>query len=60
MNPERDETVAPVLTLPATPPAPVQGCRECARLDVIRARARSTGDHSAVSDCNVLIARHPH
>ncbi|WP_228983054.1 hypothetical protein [Streptomyces sp. DH12] len=44
---------------PVSEPAPAEGCAECAGLDDLRARARERGDMSAVSDCNVLLRRHP-
>ncbi len=44
--------------LPDAIPAP--GCSRCAELADKRAAARAAGDHSAVSDANVLIRRHPH
>ncbi|MGC9538368.1 hypothetical protein [Streptomyces sp. UG1] len=34
-------------------------CTECARLEREREEARTAGNHSRVTDCNVLIKRHP-
>ncbi|WBB59628.1 hypothetical protein O7599_29345 [Streptomyces sp. WMMC500] len=38
---------------------PVRGCETCGRLDQERRDARNRGDHSAATDCSVLIRRHP-
>ncbi|MEO3851768.1 hypothetical protein ABGB09_29770 [Streptomyces sp. B8F3] len=38
---------------------PSLGCPECSRLDQERLAARNRGDHSAATDCSVLIRRHP-
>ncbi|MFF4243759.1 hypothetical protein ACFYY2_04720 [Streptomyces sp. NPDC001822] len=40
-------------------PTPVEGCAGCAELAVVRDRSRLVGDLSTVSDCNVLMRRHP-
>ncbi|MCX5397804.1 hypothetical protein [Streptomyces sp. NBC_00102] len=40
-------------------PAPVDGCAGCAELANVRDRCRLVGDLSTVSDCNVLMRRHP-
>ena len=34
-------------------------CAECARLEEAKQTARDTGDKSKVSDCVVLLRRHP-
>nr|WP_274916602.1 hypothetical protein [Streptomyces sp. WZ-12] len=41
-------------------PRPVAGCDVCGALDRQRSRARATGDHSKVTDCNVEMRDHPH
>ncbi|MFJ2708534.1 hypothetical protein ACIO3R_35825 [Streptomyces sp. NPDC087428] len=50
------------LTDPLTAPEPVPnyGCDVCAVLGRQREAARTSGDPSAVSDCNVEIRQHPH
>ncbi|MER8003400.1 hypothetical protein [Streptomyces sp. NPDC095613] len=40
-------------------PTPVNGCAGCRELANVRDRARAGGDMTTVSDCNVLMARHP-
>ncbi|WP_079168834.1 MULTISPECIES: hypothetical protein [unclassified Streptomyces] len=40
-------------------PVPVQGCAGCTELAELRRRARTGGDMTTVSDCNVLLRRHP-
>ncbi|MFH9265200.1 hypothetical protein ACH4KN_13210 [Streptomyces sp. NPDC017546] len=45
--------------LPETDPAPVDGCPGCVELSAVRDRARAGGDMTTVSDCNVLLRRHP-
>ncbi|GHA85640.1 hypothetical protein GCM10010330_44930 [Streptomyces tendae] len=40
-------------------PTPVDGCAGCAELAKVRGWARAGNDHTTVSDCNVLMARHP-
>lgn len=40
-------------------PTPVDGCAGCRELDNVRVRARAGGDWTTVSDCNVLMRRHP-
>ncbi|MEU9400635.1 hypothetical protein [Streptomyces sp. NPDC048242] len=40
-------------------PTPVDGCAGCRELANVRDRARAGGDMTTVSDCNVLMARHP-
>ncbi|MFI8425584.1 hypothetical protein [Streptomyces sp. NPDC085479] len=49
------------LTLPSQDPdpAPVDGCAGCVELANVRARARVVGDLTTVTDCNVLLRRHP-
>ncbi|WP_416974479.1 hypothetical protein [Streptomyces sp. 4F14] len=42
--------------LPALSPVP--GCADCLSLGTARRNARSTYDHSAVTDANVLLRRH--
>ncbi|MFE0426672.1 hypothetical protein [Streptomyces sp. NPDC058953] len=49
----------PVFRLSLDPPSPVPGCAACAALVAERGKARATGDMSRVSDCNVLLRRHP-
>ncbi|MFI1018918.1 hypothetical protein [Streptomyces sp. NPDC020965] len=44
---------------PAAPPAPVPGCVACADLARLRTEASRTGDFSRVTDCDVLLRRHP-
>ncbi|MFI2356927.1 hypothetical protein [Streptomyces anulatus] len=44
---------------PVTDPAPVDGCAGCTELSAVRDRARTVGDMTTVSDCNVLLRRHP-
>lgn len=39
-------------------PAPMPGCAGCAELTDVR-RARTGGDMTTVSDCNVFLRRHP-
>ncbi len=59
-DPARHST--PPIELPPRPvrePAPVEGCPGCAELASLRARARAGGDMTTVSDCNVLLRRHP-
>lgn len=52
---------APVsLGLPEIEPVPFPECDVCAALLHQRVEARRRGDYSAVSDCNVEIAAHPH
>jgi hypothetical protein len=34
-------------------------CAECARLEKVKQTAREAGDKSKVSDCVVLLRRHP-
>ncbi|MFE9060200.1 hypothetical protein [Streptomyces violaceusniger] len=40
-------------------PTPVEGCAGCAELANVRLRARAVGDMTTVTDCNVLMKRHP-
>ncbi len=40
-------------------PTPVAGCAGCAELANVRDRARTVGDMTTVSDCNVYMRRHP-
>nr|WP_225610829.1 hypothetical protein [Streptomyces sp. H28] len=44
---------------PSLEPVPVAGCAGCAELANVRDRARAGNDRTTVSDCNVLLARHP-
>jgi hypothetical protein len=39
---------------------PMPACERCSQLDRDRRDARNRGDHSAATDCSVLIRRHPH
>ncbi|MBB1245033.1 hypothetical protein GL263_15865 [Streptomyces durbertensis] len=43
----------------ALEPTPVPGCAGCGELAALRGRARAVGDLTTVTDCNVLIRRHP-
>ncbi|MEV0577670.1 hypothetical protein ACLQ2N_34660 [Streptomyces sp. DT224] len=40
-------------------PVPVEGCAGCVELANVRDRARSGGDMTTVTDCNVFLRRHP-
>ncbi|MFE5076911.1 hypothetical protein ACIGJO_25655 [Streptomyces sp. NPDC079020] len=40
-------------------PTPVDGCAGCRELANVRDRARTGGDLTTVSDCNVYMRRHP-
>ncbi|MFE9256199.1 hypothetical protein [Streptomyces sp. NPDC006879] len=40
-------------------PVPAPGCAGCRELVNVRDRARTGGDMTAVSDCNVLMRKHP-
>ncbi|MEV8552546.1 hypothetical protein AB0L04_22355 [Streptomyces glaucescens] len=40
-------------------PDPVSGCAACAQLARQREAARTAGDDTRVSDCNVWLRRHP-
>ncbi|MGA4845679.1 hypothetical protein ACOBQB_05220 [Streptomyces sp. G5(2025)] len=40
-------------------PKPVDGCAGCRELANVRDRARTGGDMTTVSDCNVLMRKHP-
>lgn len=40
-------------------PTPVDGCLGCLELAKVRDRARAGGDYTTITDCNVLMARHP-
>lgn len=52
---------APVhLPRPTDPPAPAPGCGVCAALAEQRETARTAGDLSRASDCNVELRNHPH
>lgn len=44
---------------PPLEPAPVEGCAGCRELANVRERARAGNDQTTVTDCNVLMARHP-
>ncbi|WP_411123314.1 hypothetical protein [Streptomyces sp. x-19] len=54
----RVEAVEPPLPL-GREPAPMKGCAGCAELAEVRDRARAGGDMTTVTDCNVLIRKHP-
>lgn len=47
-----------LLQMPAIPPKPTPCCVVCASLDRQRTQARSAGDYSRVSDCNVRMRAH--
>lgn len=47
------------LPAPQLEPAPVEGCAGCRELANVRDRARAGNDQTTVTDCNVLMARHP-
>lgn len=47
-----------LLQMPATPPQPTPCCVVCASLDRQRTQARTAGDYSRVSDCNVRMRSH--
>ncbi|MEV8456639.1 hypothetical protein AB0467_02685 [Streptomyces sp. NPDC052095] len=53
----------PTLQLPLFPelvePEPVEGCAGCAELARVRDWARAGLDRTTVTDCNVLMRRHP-
>ncbi|MDK1476513.1 hypothetical protein QNO07_24435 [Streptomyces sp. 549] len=40
-------------------PQPVDGCPGCAELAKVREWARASDDQTTITDCNVLLARHP-
>ncbi|WTQ80579.1 hypothetical protein OG350_09750 [Streptomyces achromogenes] len=40
-------------------PTPVGGCPACAELAKVREWARAGHDQTTITDCNVLMARHP-
>ncbi|WP_082317534.1 hypothetical protein [Streptomyces sp. NRRL WC-3549] len=40
-------------------PTPVEGCAGCVELANVRDRARTGGDWTTVSDCNIYMRRHP-
>ncbi|WP_327732513.1 hypothetical protein OG749_45490 [Streptomyces nojiriensis] len=48
------------VTLPQLDPQPAPDCPQCAGAANRRADCRRAGDMSGVSDCNVVIRRHPH
>ncbi|MEU2758656.1 hypothetical protein [Streptomyces sp. NPDC006863] len=62
-DPTRYSTPPVELSLPTEAglpgPAPVKDCAGCAELAAVRGRARADGDMTTVSDCNVLMRRHP-
>ncbi|MFJ9318154.1 hypothetical protein [Streptomyces globisporus] len=62
-EPTRHSTPPLELSLPTeaelSDPTPVEGCAGCAELAAVRGRARTGGDMTTVSDCNVLMRRHP-
>ncbi|MCX4787635.1 hypothetical protein OG369_16005 [Streptomyces sp. NBC_01221] len=47
------------LTLGELEPTPVEGCAGCVELASVRDRARTGGDMTTVTDCNVFLRRHP-
>ncbi|MCC2279062.1 hypothetical protein LKL35_27075 [Streptomyces sp. ET3-23] len=50
---------APHLGMPSLePPKPVLGCHECLRLATARLNARSEGDYTTVTDCDIKIRKH--
>lgn len=50
---------APHLGLPTfEPPEPVPGCGECTRLADTRLAARTAGDYTTVTDCDIRMRRH--
>ncbi|MFF4391961.1 hypothetical protein ACFY0G_35155 [Streptomyces sp. NPDC001552] len=48
------------VTLPRRDPEPAPGCPQCAGAAVRRAVCRRAGDLSGVSDCDIIVRRHPH
>lgn len=50
----------PALGVPLPDAKPVKGCSTCAKLARQRDAARTAGDLTRVSDCNVLIRRCTH
>lgn len=40
-------------------PTPIAGCLACAELAKVRDWARAGKDRTTITDCNVLMARHP-
>ncbi len=46
-------------TQPQLDPCPVEGCSGCVELAKVRERARAGGDMTTVTDCNILMRRHP-
>lgn len=40
-------------------PDPVPGCAGCTELANVRDQARTVGDQTTVTDCNVYLSRHP-
>ncbi|WP_079161403.1 hypothetical protein [Streptomyces fodineus] len=62
MTEPRSYPGAPVqlpLREPRLEPTPVEGCAGCAELARVRSWARAGNDQTTVTDCNVLMARHP-
>ncbi|GAA2118407.1 hypothetical protein [Streptomyces synnematoformans] len=60
--PARRTSPSPPVFLPvreAKEAQPSLGCEKCAQLAEDRRAARNRGDHSAATDCSVLIRRHP-
>lgn len=47
-----------LLQMPDAPPIPTPCCVVCASLDRQRTQARTAGDYSRVSDCNVRMRAH--
>ncbi|MFJ9976468.1 hypothetical protein [Streptomyces cyaneofuscatus] len=59
-EPTRYSTPPAELSLLAEPdPVPAENCAGCNELSAVRDRARVVGDMTTVSDCNVLLRRHP-
>ncbi|MFI1013492.1 hypothetical protein [Streptomyces sp. NPDC020965] len=52
-------TDVPTSQNPPEPPTPVAGCPVCADLARRRTQASRTGNLSRVTDCDVLLRRHP-
>ncbi|KIF75605.1 hypothetical protein QR77_20240 [Streptomyces sp. 150FB] len=62
MTEPKTHSSAPVdlpLRVPALEPVPVDGCAGCTELANVRDRARTGGDMTTVSDCNIFMRRHP-
>ncbi|MBL3670657.1 hypothetical protein JL475_32750 [Streptomyces sp. M2CJ-2] len=59
-TPKDTMEAAPLLGLPLPDPAPALGCTDCQRWARQRETARTKGDGTWVSDCNVRIRRCTH